>query len=432
MPGSGGIFNCGSPGIAGAPPNPPTLTAAAAADPTIVSTIFVVDPLSSETTACGAGDSTVLGGGLKNGLDINTFTYGTGSVGPAKDDLGNIYAVSRIRADGHHELFFGAERRVNNGDSHMDFEFMQWPVSRTGTCSGKLSGHRTQGDLLLAVDFTNGGTLAGNSLYQWHCKADPGPQPATGTVCDPLGSKPVPHYQLIAPLPGTLTFLVNAAQIDCGGWVCRDAITGDPALVAPNDLMEGAIDLGVLPFAICFNAMLPHTRTSAPFTAGLKDFSGPTAFRTCRGNVIPGLPDTGLVLPDGPLYSEPSAAPSSALPAGVSPPARLMVPSLGIDARVQKVGLDNHGNVAAPGALMDAGWYTGSAAPGDPGGLREQRSWRSHHHRGSDGAPADQGSRGALAQAAVHRAGAAVHRTTALTLRPAGTIAASFGESACA
>ncbi len=365
MPGSGGLFNCGSPGTGGAPPNPPTLTAAAAADPTIVSTLFVVDPLSSDTTACGSGDSTVLGGGLKNGVDINAFTYGTSSV-PAKDDLGNGYAVSRIRADGHHELFFAAERRINNGDSHMDFEFLQYPVSRTGTCSGKLAGHRTQGDLLLAVDFTMGGSLAGSSLYQWHCKADPGTQPAAGTVCDPLGSKPVPHYQLIAPLPGTLTFLVNAATIDCGGWVCRDAITGNSTQIAPNDFMEGGIDLGVLPSAVCFNTMMPHTRTSAPFTAGLKDFSGPTAFRTCLGNVIPGLPNTGLVGSDGPYYRLAPAA-SEAPPAATAPPIRLLVPKLGIAARVEAVGVDRQGNLAAPSALKDVAWYTGGAAPGDPG-----------------------------------------------------------------
>ena len=163
MSGSGGLFNCGSPGSGSAPPSPPGLTAAASADKSIVSTLFAVDPLSSDTTACGAGDSTVLGGGLKNGDDINTFNFSTGNV-PAKDDLGNIYAVSRIRADGHHELFFAAERLVNNGDSHMDFEFMQSKVTRSAGCSGTMSGHRTEGDLLLAVDFTNGGSLAGPSL----------------------------------------------------------------------------------------------------------------------------------------------------------------------------------------------------------------------------------------------------------------------------
>ncbi len=361
--GAGGLFNCGSPGVGSAPPNAPTLTPAAAADATIVSSLFVVDPISSDTTtACGAGDPTVLGGGLKNGAPISSFTFGTGSV-PAKDDLGNIYAVSRIRADGHHELFFAAERLVNNGDSHMDFEFLQSTVTRSAGCSGTFAGHRTEGDLLLAVDFTNGGALAGDSLYQWHCNAEPGPQPAVGTVCDPTGATPVPHYQLITPLVGTLSFLVNSATIDCGGWVCRDSITGNATTIAANDFMEGGIDLQVLPFNGCFNSFLPHTRTAQSFTSELKDFAGPSAFHTCRAIAPPGLPDTGLVDPDW-AYGRPHPFDP---PSPAAPPVRLSVPALGINAPVETVRLDRQGNVAAPAALKDVAWYAGGATPGDPG-----------------------------------------------------------------
>ncbi len=71
--GSGGLFNCGSPGAGSAPPNPPTLTPAAAADPSIVSAVYIVDPISTDTTTCGAVDPTIFGGGLKNGDDINTW-----------------------------------------------------------------------------------------------------------------------------------------------------------------------------------------------------------------------------------------------------------------------------------------------------------------------------------------------------------------------
>jgi len=360
--GSGGLFNCGSPGAGSAPPKPPTLTPAAAADPSIVSAVYIVDPVSTDTTTCGAVDPTIFGGGLKNGDDINTFTSTNGSV-PAKDDLSNIYAVSRIRPDGHHELFFGAERLVNNGDSHMDFEFMQSNVTVSGACSGTFAGHRTEGDLLLAVDFTNGGALSADTLYQWHCNAEPGPQPADGTICDPTGATPVPHYQLIAPLPGTLTFLVNSATILCGGWVCRDSVTGNATQIAANDFMEGGIDLQVLPFTGCFNTLLPHTRTAQSFTSGLKDFAGPSAFHSCRAAVPAGLPNTGVVDPDWQHGVPPPFDP----PSPATPPIRFSVPALGIDAPVETVQLDRQGNLAAPAALKEVAWYAGSAAPGDPG-----------------------------------------------------------------
>ncbi len=275
--GSGGIFNCGQPGRGAAPPIPPSLTPTAAADPSIISAVFIADPIASDTTACG-GDPTVVGGGAKNGDAFNTITTTSGSV-PGKDDLSNVYAVSHTRADtGHPEMFFAAERLVNNGDSHIDFEFLQSSVGVSAACSGSFTGNRTEGDLLVAVDYTMGGTLAGASVWQWHCNADPGPQPADGTVCDP-GGLSAAHYEQIA-VPSFLTLAVNAAAaIPCGGWVCR---LGAGTTLPQDDFLEGGIDLAGIPFDGCFNSFLPHTRTAQSFTAGLKDFAGPVSFHSCR------------------------------------------------------------------------------------------------------------------------------------------------------
>jgi len=281
LPGSGGLFNCGAPGAGSSPPSPPALTPAAAADPSIISTAFIADPISTDTTSCGSGDPTVIAGGSKNGDPLDSYSLTTQSV-PAKDDLGNVYAVSHTRSDnGHPELYFGAERLVNNGDSHIDFEFLQDVIKITSACSGSFTGHRTEGDLLAVVDFTIGGALAGVTVYQWHCVAEPGPQPPDGTVCDPVGGTPPQHYQPIAN-PGTTIFLVNAVDIPCGGWVCRDKITGNSTTVAARDFMEGGIDLQGLPFTGCFNTFLPHTRTAQSFDATLKDFTGPSPLASCR------------------------------------------------------------------------------------------------------------------------------------------------------
>src|SRR5258708_37310670 len=117
--------------------------------------------------ACGAGDRTTFQGGT-NGDAISSYTFHTGSV-PNKDDLANVYAVSHTRADnGHPELYFAAERLVNNGDSHIDFEFLQSQIALTAPCTGSFTGHRTEGDLLAAVDFNNSGTLAGTSRDPVH------------------------------------------------------------------------------------------------------------------------------------------------------------------------------------------------------------------------------------------------------------------------
>ena len=276
--GSGGLFNCGRPGAAGAPPMAPQLTPAAAADPTIVGAVFIVDPISGDSAGCGGNDPTTLGGGgPKNGDAIGSYIVTAGTV-PAKTELSNVYAVTHTKADSHPEIYFGAERLVNNGDSHMDFEFLQSSIVRTAACGGGFTGHRTEGDLLVAVDFTNGGALAGFSIWQWHCAAEPGPQPADGTVCDPTG---VPHYQQILVTPfAALT--VNAATISCGGWVCRDQVTGNSTQVAANDFLEGGVDLEGVPFTGCFHTFLPHTRTAQSFTSVLKDFAGPVSFPSCK------------------------------------------------------------------------------------------------------------------------------------------------------
>ena len=274
--GSGGLFNCGTPGVGSSPPGRPSLTPGAAADPSRISSTFDVDPLSSDTTACGASnDPTTFTTSVKNGDDINGMAFGPGNV-PTKNDLGNVYAVSHATA-ARPEIFFGAERLSDNGDSHIDFEFLQTVIGVTAGCAGSFSGHRTEGDLLIAVDFTGGGAVATNSAYQWHCNTEPGPQPADGTVCDPGGTA---HYQQIS-VPGSVSFVVNAAAVPCGGWICRDT-AGVTAQVAANDFLEGGIDLTLLDFMGCFHTFLPHTRTAQSFSAALTDFAGPLPFTTCR------------------------------------------------------------------------------------------------------------------------------------------------------
>ena len=277
LTGSGGLFNCGTPSAGGgAPPGAPSLTTAAAADLSRISSTFNVDPLSSDTTSCGASsDPTTFTTSVKNGDDINGISFGPGNV-PNKNDLGNVYAVSHATA-ARPEIFFGAERLSDNGDSHIDFEFQQTIIGVTPGCSGNFSGHRTEGDLLVAVDFTGGGGTASNSLYQWHCNAEPGPQPADGTVCDPGGAA---HYEQIT-VPSSVSFTINAAIVPCGGWICRDT-GGVAAQLAANDFLEGGLDLTVLNFTGCFHTFLPHTRTAQSFSAALTDFAGPAPLATCR------------------------------------------------------------------------------------------------------------------------------------------------------
>ncbi|TME53582.1 MAG: hypothetical protein E6I58_14755 [Chloroflexi bacterium] len=162
--GTGGVFDCGLKPVSATVPTvplPPTLTSLATGQGLVLgkNADFIVDALGSDTTACtGKGDPTVFTGqgSETNNGDLNTFTYNTGGV-PTKDEISNAYAIIPPKASVH-EIYFGAERIANNGDTHLDFEFLQAGVtipSLCGTGATKFSGHRTKGDFLASL-FTSG------------------------------------------------------------------------------------------------------------------------------------------------------------------------------------------------------------------------------------------------------------------------------------
>ena len=287
--GTGGLFDGGTFEGNTTPPLAPSETAAASADPNIIAAKFVVDPLSGDTTACGLGDPSVFGSGSQtNNTAITGLTFKTGSV-PQKDDLGNVYAAAVTDpGSGHEIVYFGAERVVNNGDSHVDFEFLQSGVTIPAGCGpGSFAGHRTSGDLLLSVDFLTGGALGDALLHVWSCNGStwPGNSPA-GTICDPTGKQGSPAYVDV-----TSSSLFDAVQVGVnsgataigeGGWVGRNANGTPTTTVATNEFMDGGIDLTALGFNSCVSTFLPHTRSSQSFTSQLKDFAGPIPFNTCK------------------------------------------------------------------------------------------------------------------------------------------------------
>jgi hypothetical protein len=292
--GTGGIFDGGQFNGNTTPPTAPSVTAAATADSTIAASEFKVDPLSVDTTSCGGGDPTAYtgAGSETNGSLLSTDTYGTASV-PNKDDLSNVYAAAHI-SGATNEVFFGAERVINNGDSHIDFEFLQASVGLTGTCSGSFTGNRTQGDFLLSVDFTSGGTLGGTTLYKWQCDATFNAA-HDGNVCNPQAhGKSVPHYAQSGSTAVTIN-VNGSGSVGCGGWVCRLPNGSSTTSLLQNELMEGGINLAEIGFTGCISTFLPHTRSSQSFTAVLKDFEI-IPFNTCAAPTV-----STTVVPAGPI-----------------------------------------------------------------------------------------------------------------------------------
>ena len=63
----------------------------------------------------------------------------------------------------------------------------------------------------------------------------------------------------------------------------------------------------------------------------------------------------------------PAAAPPQSLALIASKPVSVKIPAIGVDASVDTLGLNPDGTVQVPAEPMDAGWYDGSASPGQIG-----------------------------------------------------------------
>ncbi|HEY4617281.1 MAG TPA: T9SS type A sorting domain-containing protein [Flavobacterium sp.] len=103
------------------------------------------------------------------------FSYGDSNVTGTVD--GTSYAVDGTNTDLW--CLFAGDRQVTNGSSYIDFEFLQKTLTMTGTTSGGfattgLDGGRTVGDILVTIEFTQGGGDATVVIRRWEAKVGGG------------------------------------------------------------------------------------------------------------------------------------------------------------------------------------------------------------------------------------------------------------------
>jgi hypothetical protein len=277
--------------------------------PGFIATSFSEDSMKSDTLptppcTSGTGDLTVFtsAGSDKNGDAIPTLTYASGSIPPSSDDLTNVYAAAKDDA-GHKVFYFALERSNTSGSSHVDFEFLKAPMSLTATgtdssgCpSGHFSGSRTVGDILLSLNYTNGGTVGVEDVRVWDGNA----------------------YQTAPNVANSVGLFQNDnTAIACGDWRCRDA-SGNTITQLPADAFtEGFIDATALGITGCFSTFNAKSRSSHEYNSELKDFALGN-FNTCDANISitpDGVNEVGdphtftghvNVNPDGPFVNAPA------------------------------------------------------------------------------------------------------------------------------
>jgi hypothetical protein len=158
----------------------------------------------------------------------------------------------------------GGDRLSTNGTAYIDFEFLQNTLVRTGTTSGGFvgggpAGGRTVGDLVISLQYTNGGGADSVFFYQWQS----------------LGGGNFGFVQFVPPA-STAFAMTNAAAEDVPflGF-------GLPQY-PPFAFAEGAINVTQLLKAtgnacagLSVKTLWVKTKASSSLTAALKDFIDP-------------------------------------------------------------------------------------------------------------------------------------------------------------
>nr|WP_294867526.1 hypothetical protein [uncultured Pseudogulbenkiania sp.] len=320
------------------------------------------------------------------GSDTNSqhpteWTWTTASV-PSKDDITNAYVYEKI-VNGHRMLYVGAEREAPNGDSHIDFEFYQNNVGldHTPPCPAnticKFTGTNKDGDLLISMDFTTGGSLAGLSIRARHEGVK---SKQVDTVLGKVATGD--NYDLIGVVPAGCNFDVggvhtvcafsNGGTIDGGPWVNVDGQGNEIFSLQKNAFTEWGIDLTALNLtSSCFPSVLVKTRSSQSITAQLKDFAL-RDFENCSAGVKTEIRDgseniiTGSTSVVGGTVIHDSVVVTGS-PTGGSPTGKVIFyrwdnktcsgtpASTSAEIDLTAGGLDSNGN---PTAVANSGTYT--------------------------------------------------------------------------
>ena len=234
-----------------------------------------------------SGDKETMYDAGKDVLDVTAWTRkDVTKVVPDKDNILDAFAAQYlVDTDGdpntkaHRVIYFGSDRFANNGDATMSFWFFQKKLELTGT-NGFSPAHTVRnvgtgqrGDILVQVDFLNGGTESRLRVFEWV---------GSGGSDGPLDLLRPP-----ADVNGATVCLADdsacATTNDAGNvtsfwpYVPKAGTSGKfPA----ESFFEGGIDLTALVGDVCLNSFLASTRSSQQTTSDLKDLAMGD-FNTC-------------------------------------------------------------------------------------------------------------------------------------------------------
>jgi uncharacterized repeat protein (TIGR01451 family) len=219
----------------------------------------------------GQGDDILTGGNTKDIYDLSSWLWkqsATTSV-QDKDDIENAFAASYTSSIGHTIGVFGLDRYSIDGDATAGFWFFKDQVAKAGNGSGNgtgFTGVHTEGDILVVIDFTNGGAAGTATIYTWHNGALT--LGTSGTACNGVSAQPVCAITNLVDTssPWPYTPKSGTANVFPAAPVKNGSQGAGALYEAGIDLTALGLDSG------CFSSFLAETRSSQQPTSTLSDF----------------------------------------------------------------------------------------------------------------------------------------------------------------
>ncbi len=207
----------------------------------------------------GNGDQNIFSTGSKFNDNPNTWTWTTGSP-PNKDDMNHALFHFATDPEGHTWFMGGGDRSGVNGTSYLDFELLQNRLTKNANgsfTSAGPDGGRTVGDIVITVEYSNGGTNAQIIAYRW-TQTSPG----------------VFSYVVFTPPAGTTYAASNingpvSVPFGAFGSTTYQQYAYAEAAFDINEIIPG------LNNCIGAKTVLIKTKASDALTAALKDFVEP-------------------------------------------------------------------------------------------------------------------------------------------------------------
>ena len=260
-------------------------------------------------------DMNIFTSGSKFNHDPNTWTWKEGKP-PAKDDMNHILFV--FSSDSMENIWFvgAGDRKKVNGNTYLDFELLQNPlyVEEDGSFNSMgPDGGRTNGDLAITVEYTNGGINPDLYIYRWEDVGQGGFDyvpitPENGTtyftinqdssIIVPYGAYGSTSY----PKYAFTEVAVNINEVVPGMYACLDiksVIVKTKASQSLNAMLKDvidpvAVDISSAPVVTIEDTTICFGET-ATLTATIHSGTGPYTFNWSTGDTTQSIvvsPDT--------------------------------------------------------------------------------------------------------------------------------------------